>query len=1127
MPRIYSKIAAWVLLASGVLFLASLGYGQAFTVTATPSSLTIYPGEQNIPLAVTVGNSSYTGPITVTLTGLPSGITVTPLTLAGGGTGNLVINASIFAGNEGFYEGFNANWTATVTVVAAAGSTQATSQLSLTVSISNPSFAPAASAINLPIVKIDTGGVGIVDKTTDVSGTITITSADGQTSYLPSSSNSDNTATFHVHGNTTAGMPKLPYKVKLNTKADLLGAMGLSCPYVTSKSKAICDKSKSYILLANYDDKTLLRDWSAFALANAIPNGNGYLSSPSGSPTPSGTSTIMPWAPHSLFVELYLNGVYEGNYQLVEQIKVDSNRVSINELSETDIADDITGGYLLEIDQHRDEAFVFTTPQGLPIGLDDPDFTPDAEVPEQTTYISNYVGAAETALYSSNFTDSSQGWRAYFDEASAINFYIVNDLMGNNDGGAFFSSDYLYKTKDNPLLYLGPVWDFDISSGNVSYNSIMNPTVPWMQINASWYVQWFKDSGFKEDVVKQWNALKNNGVFSTWISSIQQKANALEKSQANNFGRWPMLGIEVWPNAEAVGSYDGEVAYLTNWLQLRLSYLDSLFNNKAQTVTTLNVSAASLYSGTAISLTAQVTVGTSPTGTVSFLSNGILLGTGALSDGLATLTISNLPVGTDLVQAVYNGDDTNGLSASTSQSVIVKSALAATVISLTGASTIPFGTLDSFTALVIPNSGTAVPTGTVTFAMDGGSGTTMALDGTGLASYSNSSLAAGTHAITATYSGDISYSAASSLILQIQVAQATPTITWPAPAVIPYGTALSATQLNASSTVAGSFVYTPAAGTMEAAGQHTLSVAFTPDDKEDYTAATAQVTLTVNQSTPALTITSSANPVLVANPTTFTAAVSSGASTPTGTVNFMDGATLLGQGTLSSGVATLTTSSLAAGTHTITVAYQGDTNFIAVISGGLGQSVLDFSLSSSSGSGGSSPSQTVLPGGTATYSLALVPTTGVVLPTPVTLTMSGLPTGATVTINPSSWTELTGTSWSLPSNTPLTNVTMSIHLPQSSSALQRKSMPIRQVPPMILGILLLPLAGRLRRRGKKLGRVMCMLLLWTAGAAAMAGLTGCGSTSGYFGQKQQTYTIMVTATSGSLSHTTSVTLTVE
>ncbi len=187
----------------------------------------------------------------------------------------------------------------------------ATAPLTVVVSLSNAAFSPPPSQINLPIFNINTNGAPITSTTTDVSGTVSITSADGTTSYLPGSGDTDNTATFHVHGNTTAAMPKLPYEMKLGTSIDLLSLMGLQCPYIKGSNTPICDKSKTYILLANYDDKSLLHDWAASALANAIPYGNGsngYLSEAPGSPTPSGTTVLMPWAPHSLFVELFLNG---------------------------------------------------------------------------------------------------------------------------------------------------------------------------------------------------------------------------------------------------------------------------------------------------------------------------------------------------------------------------------------------------------------------------------------------------------------------------------------------------------------------------------------------------------------------------------------------------------------------------------------------------------------------------------------------------------------------------------------------------------------------------------------------------------------------------------------------------
>jgi hypothetical protein len=655
---------------------SSTGGGQ--TVSISPTALTIHPGDQGATINVKLGLTSHTNPVNVTLD-LPSGMTASPLTIAPNqSTGTVTINASETADAENFNNGTPvALTTDTRTVLVSAtdvpGPGFVATNLQLTVSLENPSFAPAPSDINIPIVNINTGGAPIADKTTNVPGSITITSADGKTSYLPNSSDTDNTATFHLHGNSSLLMPKKPYHFKLNTSLDLLNTMGVSCPYTTGK-KATCDKSKTYDLLANYDDKTLLRDWAASSLANSIPMSAGYLTSPANSPSPSGTATLMPWAPHSIFVELFVNGQYEGNYQLIEEVKVDSHRVNITELAETDTAPaDVTGGYLMEIDPaHHDEAYVFVTPQNVVIGLQDPDFTPDPEIPAQTAYISNYVTTAENALFAPAFTDPTLGWRAYFDEAAAVNFYIVNELMGNSDGGLFSSSDYLYKAANNPLIYMGPVWDFDISTGNVNYAEINNPTTPWMRVNASWYSRLFQDPGFQADVLTQWNKLKSDGVLDAWLASINAQATALQQSQKNNFGRWPMQGIMVWPNSQAAGSYNGEVAYLVNWLKLRESYMDDILNGKAQTTTALQAPPKSLKSGTPVTLTAKVTASPSPSGSASLLVDGVSAGTGSLDGtGTATFTVQSLPAGTHSLVAVYSGNGSQAISASDLMNVTV------------------------------------------------------------------------------------------------------------------------------------------------------------------------------------------------------------------------------------------------------------------------------------------------------------------------------------------------------------------------------------------------------------------------------------------------------------------------
>lgn len=767
--------AALCFFCCGMLALSASAGAQSFTLAVTPSAITIHPGDQNVPVTVTVNWPGTTLPVNITLTGLPSGISVAPLILMPGSSGTLLISAALNADQEGFpvvhpVPGGTTDPTSTTAaaVYGAAGSTRATTPLALTVALANPSFAPTAANINLPIVTINTSGVPVTSKTVDVPGTITITSADGSISYLPNSSDTDNTATFHVHGNSTAEMPKVPYHVSLNTSIDLLHVMGVDCPYVTGGGNPTCDKSKSYDLFANYDDKTMLRDWTASALANAIPIGNGYLNEPADSPSPSGTSTLLPWAAHSLFVELYLNGEYEGAYQLIESPKVDHHRINITELADTS-SGDLTGGYLMEINHESDPGnFFFRTPQGLPIEMTDPDYEP--EVPAQMTYIVNYVDTAEDALFSPDFTDPTLGWRAYYDEASAVNYYIVNDLMGNSDGGDFYSSDYLYKNADNPYLYMGPVWDFDISSGNVDFTNITYPLQPWMQQQAIWYKQWFSDPGFAADVAAQWNTLKNNGVFADWMASITPQAQTLQQTVVNNFGRWPMLGIEVWPNAEAAGSFTGELAYMTGWLTMRFGYLDSLFNSKAASTIVFTPPAGTLRQGTPVMLTASVQGGgATPTGTVGFLDGAVLLGTSTLNaNGTASLS-TLLPAGLQYVGADYAGDATYTIAKSIGVEVTVNNAQVSTMTSLIASTANSTSTnAVSLTMSVVGNAGTATPTGNLALTLNGQMLATVAVGADGTAGYTGT-LPIGTDTIVATYSGDATYlgSASTSAVVTV------------------------------------------------------------------------------------------------------------------------------------------------------------------------------------------------------------------------------------------------------------------------------------------------------------------------------------------------------------------------
>ncbi|MGD0346861.1 MAG: Ig-like domain repeat protein [Terracidiphilus sp.] len=370
-----------------------------------------------------------------------------------------------------------------------------------------------------------------------------------------------------------------------------------------------------------------------------------------------------------------------------------------------------------------------------------------------------------------------------------------------------------------------------------------------------------------------------------------------------------------------------------------------------------------------------------------------------------------------------------------------------------------------------------------------------------VASYTTLSSYSGT--ITATVSSAIfstNPSATDNVIFQ-QV----PPITWPTPANIVYGTPLGAAQLDATSTVAGAFTYAPAAGTILGTGPQTLNVTLAPTDTTDYTTAKASVTLTVVPGTPTITVTVSPNPIFADAPVTITASLPSYASAETGTMTFYSGTTVLGTATLSGGSASITVTSLPAGTQSITVTYSGDANYEGATSSAVSETVQDFTLTFTGGNGSATSSA----GGQAVYSLMVTPTNGTLLPAAVTLSASNLPLGMTASFSPAS----------VASGSAATVVTMTITLP-GKAANERPQSPFGGgALPVALGLILLPVAGRLRKGRARLARLAVLLAIVVSLAV---GFTSCGTKTA-----PQNFTFSVTANSGSLSHSLTPQLTVE
>ena len=250
-------------------------------------------------------------------------------------------------------------------------------------------------------------------------------------------------------------------------------------------------------------------------------------------------------------------------------------------------------------------------------------------------------------------------------------------------------------------------------------------------------------------------------------------------------------------------------------------------------------------------------------------------------------------------------------------------------------------------------------------------------------------------------------------------------------------------------------------------------------------------------------------------PVTFTASVSAGGNAVSnGTVTFYDGAAVLGTATLSAGTASITTTALPSGAQSITASFAGTAADTGSTSAALTQMVEDFNFALQN----SSAIASIEPGKVANFGFNALPVAGI-FNYPITLSATGLPPGATITFAPPTLT---------PGTSPAT-FNMTVQTAATTAALHRNE--LLGGGTATFALLLLPFTGLRRRRAQGVQIFIrgCVLL---ASAGALAGLTGCGTSSGFFGQPQQSYNITVTATAAgmngaTLQHSSVVTLTIQ
>ncbi|MDD2269920.1 MAG: CotH kinase family protein [Eubacteriales bacterium] len=342
---------------------------------------------------------------------------------------------------------------------------------------------------------------------------------------------SDSSGEVRIRGNSTSSGAKKPYNIKFSESQDLLGL----------------GKAKKWVLLANMYDKSLIRNKLSFDFAANI--GLRYTQS-------------------TRFVDVYINGAYNGSYLLSEAIDIGQTRVNLNpRLNE----------FLLEYEpreNYKNPSNIRTPVYNILFGFNAPEF-PDSQ---QKMFLIDFFSKAEKALESKEQSDIEK----YFDIPSMVDFYIANELFKNVDFQTSSTRFYIQRGK----IYGGPIWDLDLSTGNADfdyYREYNNATTTGdstekFYCRGLWYKHFFKCPWFVEKVKARYIELQpiiENLTTDNSLGKNQMDILLIKYSESfsKNFTKWPVNSKDVLFERIPFQTFEENYEYLRTWLIKRNEWL--------------------------------------------------------------------------------------------------------------------------------------------------------------------------------------------------------------------------------------------------------------------------------------------------------------------------------------------------------------------------------------------------------------------------------------------------------------------------------------------------------------------------------------------------------------------------